>query len=301
MKLSINVSNLFTRYDFEKCVDIYRTAGFEAMDFGLGSLLEPDSPFSAESYREYAENIRKFAESQNMPITQTHAPFRFKPKQFEEEFDEVVLPTLVRSLEVSALLGAEIVVVHPIHYMTYRGHSEEIFERNMAYYRRLLPYCREYGIKVGVENMFQKDPVRKYIVHDTCSVKEEFLRYIDTLDSEYMVACLDVGHVSLPLQDDTAADIIRALGHDRLKSLHIHDNDYCSDQHLLPYMGNLDWAEIAKALGEINYDGDFTYETKAMYLDHCDEGFIPIGAKFMADVGKHIISMINANRPSAEN
>ena len=298
MELSINISNLFSRYSLEECIDIYKKAGFTAMDYGLGELTRDDSRLSSDDYRAVTEEIRKTADAKGMPITQTHAPFKFTSLQFDtpQLFEDVVFPRLVRSLEISAMLGAKYIVIHPLHHMLYHGHEEEIFELNMKYYRRFIPYCKEYGIKVAVENMFQADPLRKCIVHDTCSTKEEFIRYIDTLNSEYMVACLDVGHVSLPLGDDSAADIIRALGHDRLQSLHIHDNDFKSDQHLLPYMGKLDWGEIAKALGEIDYQGDFTYETKANLIDTCDEGFIEIGAKFMADVGKHLISMIEENR-----
>ena len=94
------------------------------------------------------------------------------------------------------------------------------------------------------------------------------------------------------------ADMIRKLGHDRLGALHIHDNDFTMDQHLLPYLGKLDWADIAKALGEIDYQGDFTYEVNGLLFDGCDEGFVPIATRFMGEVGKHICSIIETNRPA---
>ena len=297
MELSLNILRL-SRYGLEKNIDIYKKAGFTAMDYSLTEMKNANSRFNSQDYRAIAEEIRKLSDEKGMMINQTHAPFQFTAEQWDtpQIFEEVVFPTMVRSLEISAIFGAKVAVVHPIHHMVYRGHEEEIFQLNMNYYRRLIPYCKEYGIKVGVENMFQKDPNRKCIVHDTCSRKEEFIRYIDTLDSEYMVACLDIGHVALPLSDDSAVDVIRALGHDRLQSLHVHDNDYSNDQHLLPYMGKIDWKEVAKALGEINYQGDFTYEATPTLIDECDEGFVQIGANFMGAVGKHIISMIEENR-----
>jgi sugar phosphate isomerase/epimerase len=45
-----------------------------------------------------------------------------------------------------------------------------------------------------------------------------------------------------------------------LHALHVHDNDYIDDRHTLPGLGRMDWEEIMKALAEIDYDGDFTYE-----------------------------------------
>ena len=145
--------------------------------------------------------------------------------------------------------------------------------------------------------MFQSDARRKHIVDDTCSRKEEFIRYIDTLDSEYIVACLDVGHTGLIMQPDEAQDLVRALGHDRLKSLHVHDNNYREDQHILPGLGLLNWDEITKALGEIDYDGVFTYETEGKLLNNFDDELYPTALRFMSDVGHHLIDKIERNRP----
>lgn len=299
MELTINMSPMLARYDLAKAIDLYKEAGFTAMDYPLFEMIHDDSIFNGDDYREAAKAIRAIADEKNFPCVQTHAPFKFQAAQWDDPktFEEVTFPRMVRSIEISAILGAKVIVIHPIHHMLYHGHEEEIFELNMNYYRRLIPYAAEYGIQIGVENMFQKDPLRNCIVADTCSNIDEFIRYVDTLNSPQITACLDVGHVALPLSDLTAADMIRKLGHDRLGSLHIHDNDYTRDQHILPYLGKLDWAEIAKALGEIDYKGDFTFEVNGQLISGCDEGFVPIAAGFMGAVGKHIVSMIEANRP----
>ena len=295
MKLSVNLSSITTRYSVDDGFRIFKDAGFDAIDFSLCDIINPTSPFYSEDWRHEAERIRSLADATELPINQTHTPFRFTRAQFDNEWD-AVYRDIVKSLEISAILGAEIAVVHPIHYMIYHGHEEEIFERNMEFYRSLIPYCRDFGIKIGVENMWQKDARRGCIVADTCSSSREFVRYIDTLDSEYLVACLDVGHVGLPLTDEEAPDFIRALGHDRLKALHIHDNNYRDDQHLLPYMGKMNWTEIAKALGEIDYTGDFTYEVKGTFFETADDAFVPKGAQFMAEIGRHICGLTEAYR-----
>lgn len=300
MKLSINIGPLLKRYDLATCIDIYKTAGFTAMDYPLFEMNQDDFILNTDQYQTVAADIRALADAKNLPITQTHAPFSYPKEKWTDSvyYEEQIFPRLIRSIEISGILGAKVVVIHPIHYMVYKGHEEEIFEINMDYYRKLIPFAKEYGVKIGVENMFQRDPLRQCIVADTCSDAKEFIRYIDTLDSEQITACLDVGHVGLPVSATlSAADFIRALGHDRLGSLHIHDNNYQTDQHILPYLGKLDWAEIAKALGEIDYKGDFTYEVGGQLVALPDEGFVPIGAAYMANVGKHIMSMVDANRP----
>ena len=68
------------------------------------------------------------------------------------------------------------------------------------------------------------------------------------------------------------------------------------DLHILPYLGKLNWAEICAALGEIDYQGDFTYEVNGQLFLNCDEEFVPLGVGFMGTVGKHLCSMVEANR-----
>ena len=300
MKLSLNMGNITCCYDFEKSLTMARDAGFEAGDYSLMDLVEDDQPFLGENYRALAEAERAICDKVGIPVTQTHAPFTFAAKLWDDPntYRDVVLPRMIRSLEVSGILGAEVCVVHPVHHMVYHGHEEEIFERNMDFYRTLIPYAKEYGVKIGVENMFQHDKLRGHIIADTCSTSKEFIRYIDTLDSPQITACLDVGHVALPMSDETAADVIRALGHDRLGALHIHDNDFKRDRHDLPYLGKLDWPAITKALGEIDYQGDFTYEVNGVFLFDREESFHPVGLKIMADVGHYLVDQVEKNRPA---
>ena len=296
MKLTMNVSPQSGKRTCFDTFDILSKAGFDSVDFMLNDLVFDDSDMFLANTAEYCEKIRLGANKHGLTVEQTHAPFQFKNWDNEEHFESVIFPRIVRSLEMSALLGAKISVVHPLHHRVYKGHEQEIFELNMSFYKRLIPYCKEYGVKVGIENMWQRDKLRKCIVMDTCNSSEELKRYIDTLDSEYMVACLDLGHVGLALRDDEAQDFIRALGHDRLKALHVHDNDYQGDLHALPYLGKMNWVEITQALADINYDGDLTYEVSSSLLNTADDSFTPIGAKFMANVGRHLISEIERKK-----
>ena len=299
MKLAMNIEGFRARFGTEKAVELCKHAGFDSADYSLGGMRDKDNLFNGENYVAEAEAVKKIFLDGGLPITQTHTPFTFKAWNDPVEYEEFIMPAIKRSVEVSGILGAEVAVVHPLHHFLYKGHEEEIYELNMNFYRSLIPICKEYNVKVGIENMFQCDPRRKHITYDTCSTIPEFLRYVDTLDSEYMVACLDTGHIGLPLRDEECWDFIRALGHDRLHSLHIHDNDYRNDQHQLPYLGKIDWNEVAKALGEIDYDGIFTYEVSTGFVGQfMDDEFVPVAIKYMADVGKHICDLVDRNRPA---
>jgi len=239
---------------------------------------------------EYCEMIRSEAVKNGLTVEQTHAPFQFKNWDSEEHFESVIIPRLARSLEMSARMEAKISVVHPIHYMVYKGHEEEIFQINMDFYRRLIPYCKEYGVKIAVENMWQRDKLRKCIVNDTCNTSAEFIRYVDNLDSEYVVACLDLGHVALCGREPQ--DAIRIIG-DKLGALHVHDVDYRGDLHTLPGVSKINYDAVCKALADIDYKGDFTLEADNFLINY-DKDFKPVALKFMADCAKHYVDKIEA-------
>ena len=146
--------------------------------------------------------------------------------------------------------------------------------------------AKEYGIKIALENMFQREVKRKILGADTCSHPAEFIRYLDTLDDEHFVACLDLGHCGVVGLE--AQDCIRALGHERLHALHVHDNDYTKDMHMLPGLGKMDWEEIMKALAEIRYDGEFTYEADRFFISMPQE-MMPNAVRLMVDMGRYLI------------
>lgn len=299
MDLSFTMAALEWRYGYEKSTELIARAGFDAFDYSLEEMVRDDSIFNREEWREHAANIRDCAEAAGLRINQTHAPFGFSVSRMwrdERNFREIILPRLKRALEISSVFGANVCVVHPIHHDTYAGHADEIFAQNMSFYRELLPVAEAAGVKIGVENMYQTDQRRGYYVDDACSRASEFNRYIDTLNHPNAVACLDLGHVGLVERDDEAWDMIRALGHDRLQALHVHDNDYKGDRHQLPYIGLLDWGKITQALGEIDYQGDFTYENGWSFLSRIDDEFLPVALRYMADVGKHLIDLVERSR-----
>lgn len=291
MDLSINITGIEKKLGLENAAKTAKAAGFDACDTFI-NIDEVGSRFLGENYLEVAEQMKQTLDAAGIGCNQTHAPFRYPAKQWDapEHLNE-----FIKALKISSVLGAQVCVIHPLHHMEYKGHEEEIFHLNIDYYRRLITYAKEYGVKIGIENMWQRHRIRRNISFDTCSTIEEFVRYIDTLDSEYAVACLDIGHVMLPDSPHSPADFIRALGHDRLQALHVHDNDYTNDQHLLPYQGKLDWASITKALGEIDYSGDFTYEIGEQVISAPNELLGDV-LNYAGIIGKHLMSKIDENR-----
>ena len=287
MKL-VTMTSAFTKvFGFEKTIDLLAEAGFDALDFSAAHAEEFYTDVHPDSY--YIE-MRKRAEAHGISFAQAHAPYTSIKEQAEENERQVIT-----AMKNAALLGAENIVVHPLQHYRYREAwaPEKLFEENMAFYRRLLPYAEEYGIRVCTENMYQGD---MYIlcVHSTCSRPEEMIRYFDEINHPLFGCCLDIGHTSLVRED--AANFIRALGKQRLCCLHVHDVDEGRDKHVVPYFGGaIAWDRVMAALAGIGYEGNFTYETD-YFLYPLPHAVLPAAARFMAAIGHTMIDKINAMR-----
>ena len=263
-------------------------AGFDAIDFSFHiSEQYYGECTDGEAGKEKFKAWRSIAESRGLVFNQAHAPegssFRDMDRTVRRFHD------IRRAIRNASYLGIPTIVVHPVQHLPYcePGVPEQLFEWNMQFYNALKPYAEEYGVKIGVENMWQQP--NGIIDHSTCSRPEEFVRYIDTLNSEWFVACLDIGHAPICRVDP--AELIRALGKDRLKALHVHDVDGKDDLHTMPYCSKINWDSVCAALKEIGYEGDFTYEIGGFFSPLPKELLLP-AAKFSVATGRHLISKI---------
>lgn len=293
MKLAMHTNNLRERFGDVKAVEMIAEAGFDAYDYSLFCMREENDILNIGEYKQYVENIMNTAKKCGIYCTQTHAPFPSSTD--DEEYTKSIYEKILRSIEISGMLGAKCVIVHPKHHLNREYYKEEcrkkIYDMNMEFYNSLIPYAKNAGVKIAVENMFGWDDRRGVISDSACSHPEEFRKYIDDLNSPHITACLDIGHCGVV--GDDPVNMIKKLGK-RIGALHVHDNRYKGDDHMIPYAGYFDWAAITAALAEIGYGGDFTFETECFY-NGMDNDFIPTATKYLHDTGRHLISLIEKN------
>ena len=284
MLLSTNTANVLMHYGAEEMVDMLQNAGFDAIDFSFFD----EAWYSEERKDSFFAELRKYAEGVGMCFNQAHAPFHSSfpdEEQTKSRFQEIVC-----ALRRAALLGAKTIVVHPVQHLHYadEGAPERMFEMNMEFYGKLIPYCREYGIQVAVENMWQYHPWPK-ITHSTCSTPQEMNRYLDTLNSPWITGCLDVGHASLVGQSPD--EFALAMGADRLGVLHIHDVSKTEDSHTMPYQGVIDWQKLMQALNTIGYRGELTFECDG-FFKKLPPQLYPKALALLAQTGRSLIKGI---------
>ena len=114
---------------------------------------------------------------------------------------------------------------------------------------------------------------------------------LDKINDEDVRLCIDVGHAELPkIHSTTAPDMIRKCGK-YLGCLHIQDNDKFHDSHTLPGLGLLDFDEIVKALKEVNYQGDLTYEADG-YVYYSNDDYT-LRYKCLPEIYKNGIELLS--------
>lgn len=254
MKISTQTAGMARVFGDTKAIEMLCELGYDCLDFSM--FWKEDSRFTVEAddILEKAAQYRKIAQDYNVTFNQTHAPF---PSYLEDDdkYNEWIKPLIIKAIEVSGALGAKHVIIHPINL------TKNQKEFNMEFFKSLAPHAKKANVKIAIENMFGWSDEKQKLVKNVCSDGPEMCDYIDSLNDacgDYFVACLDIGHCGLV--GESAPEMIRQLGHDRLKALHVHDNDHINDLHTLPFLEKIDFPAVMKALKDVDYDGELTLE-----------------------------------------
>ena len=229
MKTSEETLLLSRHFGDKRAVEILAGAGFECIDYSMNDMSTPNHRLNQPDCLEYANALREYGESIGVGFNQAHAPFEFVAR------DEDVLPEIIslttRSIQIASILGVDTLIVHPVHKFCRARNLNEMWSCNLKFYETLLPAAQKEGVRICTENLFQINE-RETAVPDLFSDAERYCKFLDAFDDPYLTACIDVGHAFLI--GSSPGDLIRALGHDRLHALHIHDNQAIQDDHTLP-------------------------------------------------------------------
>lgn len=274
MRLSANMIKIHDTFGMKESFGVFKKAGFEGMDFNNDVAEYFTDEHDEGFYRDLAER----AKENGITICQAHAPF---PSSYEdEERSERRFFEIVQGMKNAAYLGAPMIVVHPCVHLDFsvEGNEQRMFEYNLAFYRRLIPYAEEFGIKIAIENICRSS---------VTSSPERLGRLYDTLDNPVFTVCFDVGHCLL--QDVEPDEAIRALGQRLVNGCtHVHDNCADADSHTLPFYGKVKWDRVMQALADIGYCGDLNYEASG-FLRGLPKELYAEGFAFMAQVGHYLV------------
>ena len=250
--------------DIHEVLTFLRETGFEAVDLTLESIYHPEFVLSGEDWQKKVEDLGETAAKLGLEIYQCHTPYdkgcciATWPYVKTEEDMIFFRKMLRRSIEASAMLGVKWAVYHPLTFPELNFERMPSMEANRAFFDEFVELGIQHGVGAAFENQLpsldRKFPTR------FGSHYEELIALADSYHDPLVGICWDTGHANqMKFHQDRA---IRALG-SRLKALHINDNHYGHrDEHLLPYMGEVDWEAVTRALKEVGYTGTLNYECK---------------------------------------
>lgn len=233
-------------------------AGFRFLDFNfLDWASADDLPFMRDGWRAWLESGRKTAEARGARFNQAHAPMPVCC--LGQEYEKYVR-ACVRAFDGAQLLGIPWMVFHHLPPKAY-GFADK-WDADRRFFERMQAEAHRTGVGIAVENLFCGGEIDGKTVLPV----EYPLRLAEYFDDPLIGICCDVGHAHIekfnrvsPDDSVNPADAIRRYG-DRLKALHIHDNSGAGDEHIPPFYGSINWADVIAALRDIRYAHSFTFE-----------------------------------------
>ena len=241
-----------------KAMELCREAGFRHLDMNFGTQGKEGYPLATDGWRSWVEEVQRRAQQLHVTFYQAHS-FFYRTREstsltidrpwYEERFR--------RSIIAAQMLGVRWLVMHPADFYADETYDFEKARRyNIEYWSPFVELALRHNVGFAFENMFQSGRHARY-----CSQVDELIDLVDAFNDPRVGVCWDTGHAFVARQNQPEA--IRKLGK-RLKATHIHDNhgQPKGDEHLMPYYGLLNWEEILRALGEIGYENNFSFELK---------------------------------------
>ncbi len=274
---------------FEDALRICAGAGYRYLDANLCGLARPGkkvSPLTQEDWAEKAKEWRQLADRLGITLLQGHAWWAIGHgvQQGENPGGEFGEEMMRRSVLAAEQLGIRELVVHP--YSVFRGDTmlaEEGYADNLRYFSRWAAFFKQHNTEMAIENMVGKPGSENPSIWADVS---RLCRLVDEIGEAHVGTCLDTGHAFLSGDDPAAC--ARQMG-SRLKATHIADNKGDRDAHVSPFMGSIDWPELIRALREIGYQNDFSFETQN--LSACFPLAVQPGIiRFSYTLGEYLLS-----------
>lgn len=192
-----------------------------------------------------------------LALNSVHAPIaaRVMKGQWGEPYSNAVADTARRQAAVSEAEAALAIArripfdVLVVHLGTPTAKSQPGDNNRASAFRSAEDICRlaePLGVRVALE-----------VIPNDLSTTPSLVTMLERdLDAPHAGICLDFGHAHL--MGDVADAVETAAEH--LIATHVHDNRRRDDEHLVPYLGTINWALALMTMQKIGYDGTYLME-----------------------------------------
>ncbi len=309
MEIGVQTKNVINdEYPLEG-FELLRRAGFTCCDFSLNTYLLnlSQNEFEVNDFFDRSEKelqtffapYKEAAKTADIRINQMHMPYPcYVPNgsdRLNSYLKNVVAP---KSIQICSFMECKYIVIHGFKLARYLGSEEAEWEKTQEFIEFLAPLAKELGVTICIENIYTN--IGSHLVDGPCCDARKAAERIDLINQKYNTEilgfCFDTGHANLVGLD--FENFITTLG-DRLKVLHIHDNDGISDLHQIPFtftksrenITSTDWEGFIRGLKKIRFNGVLSFETAPVLKA------FPCVMKadvlhFMANIGKYFAEIL---------
>lgn len=280
-----------------------KAAGFSCADFSLNYYLTNVSLYrsqrndffdrSEQELERYFTPHRQGAREAGIRIHQMHMPYPIYIPNGRKELNEYLWKVVApKSVAVSAFFDCYYLVVHGFKLARNLGSEEAEWEWTERFLHSIAPIAKEMGVTICIENLYSN--AGGHLVEGPCCNGKKAAERIDRINDQYgaevLGFCFDTGHANLVGLD--FEEFITTLGQ-RLKVLHIHDNDGVGDLHQIPFTftktrentASTDWEGFVRGLRAIRFDKVLSFET-APVLDSFPGEMKSEALAFIARIGE---------------
>lgn len=196
-----------------------------------------------EDVRKTGAAFKAYIDELGMKVTQGHLWLSARIVSNPEAVD-----IIKRWIDLYEAAGVRNMVLHMDVYNMEDKSVEWMHDRNVASLKELAAHIEGRDIYICLENLFRRGS------EHIC----QLLEIIERVGSGFGIT-LDTGHLNM-VKTTSQREFILTAG-EKLRAIHIDDNEGDRDQHLNPFgRGNVDFIEVVTALKEIGYQGLFNFE-----------------------------------------
>lgn len=228
--------------------------GFDAVElFATRSHFDYHDEAAIRSLKDWLTEANLELHSVHAPITDVFANGRgqrnFSTALRDPDARKATLHEMAAALQIAKVVPFKFLIVHlgvPVAWKP--GGDDNNRDAAIRSVEEIHGMAEAAGVTVALE-----------VMGNALSTAPDLIEIIErSFEGADLGICMDVGHAHM--LGDTADAIETASEY--LITTHIHDNRQHSDDHLVPFQGNIDWAATVMAFEKIGYDGVLMYEVR---------------------------------------
>ncbi|MBO7149805.1 MAG: sugar phosphate isomerase/epimerase [Clostridia bacterium] len=237
---------------YEEQLIALKKAGINNIEFGFGGSLYADDV--VKNFKQALKLVKKH----KLNITSVHFPFNAMWIDLATEYQadrKEIVKWIANFFKYFDKYDIKAYVFHPGG----NSISENEWEKSMEYLCSAAEdLAKLTKVPICIENM---------VLGRMTNTIDKIVAFAEKAPNAYVV--LDTNHYLTERPEDA----ILRLGN-RIKALHISDNNFVVEQHKMPGDGLNDWNKIIGALETIGYDGMFNYEVNMNHKGYTCEGIV---------------------------